>query len=485
MLGFTLLIAGISFSGCKKDDPAVDLESGGFPNEIGKIILGNCATTGCHDDVSKEAAGGLSLSSWNKMFEGGKGGAVVIPYRSEFSTLFYYVNTQEDLGISMQPTMPYGTAPLSRNEIILLKEWINTGAPDRNGRIMWSDNPFRKKYYVANQGCDEVTVFDQQSDLAMRYIKVGSFPQIESAHMLKISPDGSYWYVIFLTGTSGQNYMQKFRTSDNSLVGQVNIGPGYWNTFAITPDGKAAYVIDWSGNGGPVYINLQNMSVVSNAQGTCINPHGSALNAGFLYISMQQGNGIYKMDTTDFGNYTSVSLDPPNPPDYGNNVLNIHEISFSPDGSKYFVTCQSQTHNELRIIKTSNDSLLAVIPVGQFPSEMSVSTYYPYVFVSCPEDTTTFTGKRGSVAVINYNTHQLIKKIYAGHQPHGIALNDDLRKVYVANRNATSGGPAPHHSSLCGGRNGYVTIIDMNTLELIPGKNTEVSNDPYSVGAMR
>jgi DNA-binding beta-propeller fold protein YncE len=485
LAGMFLLLACISFSGCKKDEPAVDLQSGGFPNEIGKLILGNCATTGCHDDVSKEAAGGLSLSSWDKMFEGGKGGAVVVPYRSDFSTLFYYVNTHEDLGISMQPTMPYGAPPLSRENIIMLKDWINNGAPAGDGRIKWSDNPFRKKYYVANQGCDEVGIFDQGSDLAMRYIKVGNFPQIESAHMIKVSPDGSYWYVLFLTGSTGQNFMQKFRTSDNSLVGQANLGPGYWNTFAITSDGKAAYAIDWSGNGGPIYVNLQNMTVISNAQNTCIYPHGSAISGGYLYISMQQGNGIYKMDTTDFGNYTKISLDPPNIVNEGSNDLNIHEIAFSPDGSKYFVTCQGQLSNEVRIVKTSNDSLLAIIPVGKFPSEIAVSTYLPYIFVSCPEDTTTFPGKRGTVAVINYNTQQLIKKIYTGHQPHGIAVNDDLKKVYVANRNATSGGPAPHHSSVCGGRNGNVTIIDMFTLELIPGRNTEVSADPYSVGSMR
>lgn len=38
--------------------------------------------------------------------------------------------------------------------------------------------------------------------------------------------------------------------------------------------------------------------------------------------------------------------------------------------------------------------------------------------------------------------------------------------VYVANRNAVADGPAPHHSTECGGRNGYVTTIDLNTSQL-------------------
>jgi hypothetical protein len=57
--------------------------------------------------------------------------------------------------------------------------------------------------------------------------------------------------------------------------------------------------------------------------------------------------------------------------------------------------------------------------------------------------------------------------------------------VFVANRNQTTGGPAPHHSSNCGGKNGYITFIDMNTLELVPYgtsfKKVEVSVDPYSI----
>ena len=76
--------------------------------------------------------------------------------------------------------------------------------------------------------------------------------------------------------------------------------------------------------------------------------------------------------------------------------------------------------------------------------------------------------------------------IYTGHQPHGIEVDDEKKLVYVANRNATSDGTAPHHSFECGGRNGNVSFIDLNTktMLLTPSggiKKTEVSVDPYSV----
>jgi DNA-binding beta-propeller fold protein YncE len=137
-------------------------------------------------------------------------------------------------------------------------------------------------------------------------------------------------------------------------------------------------------------------------------------------------------------------------------------------------------------MQTSNDALLAVIPVGAKPSEIAVSKSTPYLFVTCMEDTLTFPGKRGSIAIINYTTNTLSSVIYAGHQPHGIEVDDEKNLVYVANRNVSSDGPAPHHSSVCGGRNGNLSFIDLNTRTMVIStgsniKRVELSVDPYSV----
>ncbi|HNU47911.1 MAG TPA: hypothetical protein PKM40_03705, partial [Bacteroidia bacterium] len=61
------------------------------------------------------------------------------------------------------------------------------------------------------------------------------------------------------------------------------------------------------------------------------------------------------------------------------------------------------------------------------------------------------------------------------------AVNDDKGVVYVANRNVDANGEAPHHSGACAGRNGNLTQIDMNTLELVPGYKCELGVNPYSV----
>ena len=189
-----LLIILIS---CKKD-PSLPTANN-YPDEVGKIISNKCATSGCHNEASYKAAGNLNLTDFNTLFKGSSTGSPVIPYRSDFSSLCYFINTYTEYGPINNPTMPLNGNVLSKQEVKTIKDWIDNGAPDKNGNIMWSDNPNRKKYYVLNQGCDVVTVFDASTQLPMRYITVGNkINTPESPHMIRVSPDGKYWYVVFV-----------------------------------------------------------------------------------------------------------------------------------------------------------------------------------------------------------------------------------------------------------------------------------------------
>lgn len=476
ILNSLIFLGLIAFVGsCTYDKIDPNYESLGYPQEVGNIIVNKCATSGCHNDKSKDAVGGLSLESWDKLFEGSRGGAVVIPYRSDFSTLIYYTNTYDEFGsIELSPTMPFNESKLTKEEVQILYDWVKEGAPSANGLVKFSDDPNRKKFYVANQGCDVVTVFDAKTMLAMRYVDVGESASIEGPHMVKVAPNNQFWCASYIGGA----YFQKYSVADNSFLGQVFLGAGSWNTFVFSSNSQTAYVINWSGVGGIAVVDLINMTV-THMNGFAY-PHGSALNntEDTLYVTSQIGNYIYKIPVNDFGSYEQISLNGSTPTNTSS--LDPHEILFSPDGSKYFVSCQRS--NEIRVMQTSTDNLLAVLPVGEYPQEMAVSKTTPYLFVSCMEDTTSNATERGSISIINYQTLSVIKSVYAGYQPHGVAADDLNKRVYVANRNIASSGPAPHHSSACVGRNGYVTAIDMNTLEVIPGFRTEVSVDPYAIG---
>jgi hypothetical protein len=78
-------------------------------------------------------------------------------------------------------------------------------------------------------------------------------------------------------------------------------------------------------------------------------------------------------------------------------------------------------------------------------------------------------------------------------QPHGIAVDEASGKAFVASLNYDPNGPAPHHPGGCSGRNGFMTAIDLNTLEYVNFfvsdlqfsylYKTELLSFPYSVMA--
>lgn len=472
-----LLFSILFLSDCRKDKGLANY--GNYPNEVGKIMVLKCATAGCHNDASYLAAAGLNLANWDALFNGSTNGSSVIPYRSDFSSLCYFINTYADLGNINTPTMPYNAEKLSKEEVKTIKNWVDAGAPDLKGNVKWADNPQRKKVYVTNQGCDVVTVFDAETQLPMRYISVGRDPvNIEYPHMVKVSPDGQYWYVVFVNSS----YMQKYRCSDDAFVGEVNLNNYLdWNTFIITDDGKKAFCVAWTNIGRIASVDLTNMKVI-NVLFPISFPHGVALSPAndTLYVTGQQSNYIFKVDTS-LGSYPTQTITLDGLPVTNGNSLNPHEILLSPDKQNYFITCQGS--NEVRVYNIATQTITQVIPVGTYPVEMALSPTKNKLFVTCMEDVTSFPGYHGSVSRIDLTTFSEMR-IQAGATPHGIAVDENKGLVYVVNRNYLASGPAPHHGAVCGGRNGFISYIDLNSFTIKP-KRTELSVDPYSAAVRK
>ncbi len=457
---------------CTKDSAPPTF--GDYPTEIGKIFTYKCATSGCHNTASYKGAADLDLSSFATLFKGSNNGSPVIPFRSDFSSLCYFINTYSDLGPANSPTMPLYNNALSRDEVKTIKDWIDSGAPDINGNIMWSDNPNRKKYYVLNQGCDVVTVFDAATQLPIRYITVGNKASIDLPHMIKVSPDGQYWYVIFVAN----NILQKYRTSDDSFVGQVELGISLdWNTIAISDDSKRAYCISWQASSRLAIIDLENMNLLYNVGGgNFTDAHGVALNKtnDTIYITRQTGNYIYKIDTAFNTGFQEISLNGLTPNQTSS--LDPHEIIFSPDGTKYFVSCQASI--QVRVMSTAGDVLLQTINTGQYPLEFAISAAKNKLYVTCEYEPGLNPNSKGCINMIDLSTYQSTKYM-VGYEPHGIAIDETNGFIIVASRNTGVTGPVPHHTGVCG-RNGFVNYFNINTMQLL-SKKTEVASDPYSV----
>jgi DNA-binding beta-propeller fold protein YncE len=473
-------------SGCTWDN--LSNQTSAYPTEIADVLRASCATSGCHTTQSAEAAAGLNLETWQGLFLGSRGGSAVIPYSPELSYLLYSVNTDSSRGATLNPTMPLNGTHLSDAQYSLLQQWIADGAPNAKGELRFPDNTTRRKWYVSNQGCDLVAVFDAESRQIMRYVKVGNLPSSsESPHNIKISKDGKFWYVVFF---SLNPHIEKYSTLTDEKVGEITIGNGSWNTFTISPAGRFAiavsYITSGTGTLDAAVVDLEN-DVVTEPLTVGTKVHGSTAHPTLprFYLTKQDENGLIVLDYNSQGrvqNLTNIDLLQGVPAHAGDGVLRPHEMIFSPDGSKYFVTCQ--TAREVRVYNSTTNALLTVINVGDEPVEFALAPATGHLFVTCMEDVTTFAGdpsKHGSVAIIDIQTNALVKSIYTGYQPHGIAVDEVSGYALVANRNVSATGPAPHHSPICGARNGYLTAIDLQSLELVSGFKPELSNDPYAI----
>ncbi len=465
---------------CKKDPQVLNPE-GEFPAEVQRIFENKCATAGCHNDKSFQNAAGLNLTTWsNLVYDAGVSGSVVIPFRPEFSSLFQFINSYEDLGLSAEPQMPLNGDKLTRDEVKTIKSWIENGCKNSRGEIPFAyDFETRKKVIVSNQGCDAISIIDAKSKLIMRYITIGKKQSIESPHFLDISKDGKYWYACFVAG----DVVQKFETSTGNLVGEVEIGEGGWNVIKLTDDGSTAYVSDLT-NGRLAKINTSSMSLTQMYQSSpklFESPHGIEITTtgDTIYVTSQFGNTFYRFIPAAFRN-DAISLVKGQVPNFASNTYDPHEVIFSPDRSKYFFTCQSS--NEVRVFDAKADSLLQVIPVGKLPLEFAVSKQKNLLFVSCSEEPNpNFPTLKGSVEVIDMNTLQVVKTLYGRFfQPHGMAVNETTGELFVASRNADASGPPPHHISECAGRNGFFEVFDINTWEKKLDRQ-ELSVDPYAV----
>lgn len=486
LLKAILILMTIGFAGCKhkpfEPEKTAEVVDDNFPKEISAIFIAKCATAGCHNKASHQlSGGGFLLDSWEHLFEGGNHGAAIIPYSPENSSLLYFINSHSEFG-AIPPDdmkMPLNRDPLSREEYLLIRDWIIKGAPDKNGNIPFATNPTtRQKIYLAHQGCDYVTVIDCEKHVAMRMIPVGKEITIETAQSLTISPDGNSAYISFW----GSQYVDEINTNNDSIVSHIDIGYPNSTMLSFSPDGLHLLLTSRYAN-ALIRINPGTRQKSATHTGGFVKPLGIATNqaSNLFYVTEQYGNMVYKIPMS--GTITKVSIDGNIPIATGTNTPGAYNIAMTPDYSKYFVTCEAT--NELRVMDAATDQLIKIIPVGKTPQEIAISKQQPYLFVTCLEDSTTNPLFKGSVYIINYNTLEIVKKINDRYyMPHALAVDDKYGMLYVFNRNIDANGPTPHHgSSVCQGRIGYYSIYDINALQPLNNRRYEVTIDPYSAEA--
>src|SRR6516162_320050 len=94
-----------------------------YQENLQPLLREKCA--GCHNADKKQ--GGLDVTNYTKLMEGGGRGKVIEPGDPEQSTLYLLVSHKE------QPTMPPTSDKIPDKDIALIASWIKAGALETSG----------------------------------------------------------------------------------------------------------------------------------------------------------------------------------------------------------------------------------------------------------------------------------------------------------------------------------------------------------------
>lgn len=474
--------------GCKKEKVKVN---SCYPAEVEAILTNNCATSGCH--VGNQPPENLNLETWNDLFKGSDFGSIVIPEYPDWSHLFQHMNTFADLGVQAEPRMPPSPEEaLGRQDILAIKSWIESGAPNCEGELRWESRTQSNsgKLFSLCAGSDLVAIADVESNLVMEYLEVGQSSQIDEApHFIKQSPDGMYVYITLING----GLLEKYRTDNYELVGRLDVGPDP-ALIEVSSDGKRLIVSHWNSTSGTPklsLVNAENMTLINSLIGTSdliSKAHGMATTEDFktLYVVANSGNYYVKFSITDTQvipeDYILLGPDVSPPFAQPTGDYQPYHCFLSPDEKYFFVSC-SKT-DEVRVFDTSTDELISQIPTGSFPRLMTFDAGENKLYVACAnEENFSEQGSlRGCVSVIDVSSLSWERNIYRlGHRPHGLDIDPVRRRLIVSSENI--GGADPPHHVLEGseGPPGKYNVVDLNTGTVLPDMETEIPEFPNAL----
>ena len=317
----------------------------------------------------------------------------------------------------------------------------------------------------------------------MRYIDVGNTPgQVEQVADLKLSPNGEDWFLAF---DNTNSFIQRYNSTTDEKVADISLGNYYWDGLAFSPDSRFLFVTSKYWHKLAV-VDLHTNALVETPYAFPQQVIAPAVHPTRqeIYLLRHQYQSMYVLDYDDTGQLSNLRAHDLAQSVPGGGIAGIapQQLLFLPDGSKFFVSCWNS--DEVRVYDGQSAELLDVIAVPDQPERMALSPTTGQLFVSCTNDLASWNGafaKRGSVTAISTSDLSVTKTMYAGYQPRELLVDAGNGVLVVLNRNNETDGPASHHSSTCGEKNGYVTLIDLQSLELVPEYKAEVLADPYTV----
>jgi len=407
-------------------------------------------------DFLKQAAvypQGLDASSWSELIRGFEGGAVIIPFAAE-NSLLYEMLTKIDFSVEGPDSV----------KTAFLKRWIDEGAQNDAGQVPYENST--DLIYVCNQADAGISVIDAQAQLVIRHIDLQELGYSASAkpHHIAVEADGSAWYVSLI----GENRVLKFNR-DNEVLGSVETEvPGL---LYIHPTSDKLYV----GRSMSAVSPPSSIAVVNRGQMTLMTeiplvfdrPHAllAQSNGKYLFSASLAENRIAVIDaaTDEVEDYFT---------DDGEPFVYVH-FSESADNSRLYAT--GQVSNKLHIYNVS--------ATGEITAANTVAVdMAPWHPLTLADGSVVFGNQKSNTVSVVDPAVATISKTISGNglsMPHGSAISNDGRYLFISNRNI-NGGYMPRYPFDVAAETGTVAVIDLQTQSMV--KVLEIGAQPSGMG---
>lgn len=318
----------------------------------------------CHSSVEPE--GKLVLESFATLMRGGESGAALVPGRSDDSLVVKLIEgaTERD---GKQRIMPPGRRKkLAREEIALVRRWIDQGAPGSDGAprprlqgtiptIQPTTPPRRPVYSVAySSGAKliaigrygEVELFSGETRGWIRTLRGNR----GSVNGLVFSPDGAHLFAAGgEAGLSGE--IRQWKTADASLVRVFEGHKDAVYSVALSPDGQTL-----ASGGYDPQVKLWN--VESGSERKTLTGHNGAIfdlafrPDGLILASASSDRTVKLWDVKTGERRDTLSQ----------SLKEVNALAFSPDGTRLYA---AGADNRIRIWEISEKALETSNPLLQ------------------------------------------------------------------------------------------------------------------------
>jgi hypothetical protein len=188
---------------------------------------------GCHN--ADKAKGGLNMSSFAKLMEGGSSGEVVKPGDPDGSRLFALASHKEE------PKMPPNAPMIAKESVETIRLWVEQGARENAGSKAIAAKP------TTNIGLTSVVKGKPAGPPPMPKVRLRLDPVVRARRPAAVTAlAASPWAP--LVAVAGQHQVLLYNTDTGSPVGVLPFEPGAVNVLRFSRNGKL--LLAGGGRGG-------------------------------------------------------------------------------------------------------------------------------------------------------------------------------------------------------------------------------------------